>query len=655
MMWCALLLAWGADLYAAPDAHGGNGTPAAPYSLSEARVAARALPGRRTVRLLGGTYRLSEPWRVTSEDSSTTFAAAPGATPVIDGGIPLAPWRPVADGLWETKAPDALRVRQLFVGGRRAERARWPAPGTLVQFRSVKETVVERGDGRKPERAEWRIDPGPEALAVLRALPEDELARVDLVMYHKWDNTRRSGLRLEGESLVSVGEGMKPWNVVDANTDFVLENVRPGLARPGTYLDLPDGRILYRPRRGETPADTAPVVPRLDRLLEIRGTAQAPVRDVAFQGLVFRHARFAVPEGGLEPSQAASTLGAAIEVDHAWDVTLKDLRVEGVGEYAVWFREGCLRARVTDCVLQDLGAGGVRIGTAAEPSSAEVVTRECVVENSIIRSGGHTAPCAVGVWIGHSSDNVVRYCDIGDLGYSGVSVGWRWGYAPSFAKRNVIRNCHIHDIGRGLLSDMAGVYTLGPSEGTVVDRCWIHDVQSRHYGGWGLYTDEGSTGIVMQNCLVYDTTSGGFHQHYGKENVVRNCVLAFARDQQLQATRVEDHLSFTLEKCLVVWDRGQPLAGPWNQVRMRAKDVLWEPLPGASESWAGMSFEQWTALPGVSGNRLVSGLFRDAAARDFRLAPNSPAQAIGFVPLDLGKVGVQGQKMRERSASLATR
>ena len=227
-------------------------------------------------------------------------------------------------------------------------------------------------------------------------------------------------------------------------------------------------------------------------------------------------------------------------------------------------------------------------------------------------------------------------------------IGWRWGYAPSFAKRNVIRNCHIHDLGHGLLSDMAGVYTLGPSQGTVVDGCWIHDVQSRYYGGWGLYTDEGSTGIVMQNCLVYDTTSGSFHQHYGKENLVRNCVLAFARDQQIQATRVEEHLSFTLERCLVVWDRGHPLAGPWDKVRMQAKDVLWEPLPGAGQSWAGMDWAKWASIGGVTGNRQVAGLFRDAKARDFRLAPDSPAREIGFVPLDRDKAGVQGPKMRAR-------
>jgi len=92
----------------------------------------------------------------------------------------------------------------------------------------------------------------------------------------------------------------------------------------------------------------------------------------------------------------------------------------------------------------------------------------------------------------------------------------------------------------------------------------FHDIAGIKYGGWGIYLDEGGSNILVENNIVHHTTHGGFHQHYGKDNIFRNNVIAFGRDAQIQRTRPEAHQSFAFEHNIVYWDRGELTVGGWD-------------------------------------------------------------------------------------------
>ncbi|MBT3378434.1 MAG: right-handed parallel beta-helix repeat-containing protein [Lentisphaerae bacterium] len=648
----------GTELFVAPDGSPGNpGTETSPLpGLVEARDRVRALredgqiKGDVRVIIRGGEYRLHEPVTFTAIDGGTAgsrvaYVAAGGEKPIFTGAQRLPAFRDAGRGLWSVDVPQVaagtLTIEQLFINGRRAVRARFPdSKRGFMKMKAVREEVITQGKGRVATDARQFIALEDDDFAVLAELSSSEVRKVQLVAFHKWDNTRRflEALDPGKNELIMRGVGMKPWNPLKPGTRLYLENLKPGLTEPGEWFVGEDGTLLYRPLPGETLQTTVASAPVTEHLLLIAGEREARATGLCFEGLTFGFTGYRTPAKGFGPVQAAQTIDAAIMADHAEDITVKNCTMRGISRYAVWFRNGCRRCSVDSCTITDIGAGGVRVGTSSIPQRKIDRTGECLVTNNRISHLGLIFPCAVGVWIGQSGDNRVTHNEICNLFYTAVSVGWRWGYGASIAKNNKILYNHLHHLA-GHLSDMGGVYTLGPSEGTEVSNNVIHDVDCHSYGGWGLYTDEGSTGILMENNLVYRTKTGAFHQHYGKNNTLRNNIFAYSRLQQIQATRIEDHLSFTLERNIVIFKTGVLLRGKWPKMNVALRNNCYWKDDGKPFRFAEQPFGKWQKGGRDKGSIIADPKFADAPGLDFTLANDSPALKLGFVPFDPSRAG----------------
>ncbi len=655
----------GAEFFVSP--HGtdsASGTYQHPFaSLARAQQAARealaAKPGAGiTVTLLAGTYSLAEPLAFTAADSGSSaaqpviFRAAPGAEAVVDAGRRISGWEQYAllPGVWRARVAQpsgnndfSWRFQQLWVNEQRAIPARTPNDWEFEKPLKV----LEEGTNA---RVTHLFTLPATVVTNLSSLAGPELHDIQIVVFHKWDTTREhlDAFWSSSNTVRTTGVKMQPWNQMDTSSMFCLENYLGALDAPGEWFLARDGWLYYYPRPGEDMRKAVVIAPRLKQFLSLTGNAgQAGgiVRNIRFEGLKFRHAEFRIPEDGLPPGQAVMNVpDAAILANDAENIHFVNCAVEHIGSTAFWFEHACRDCLVEHTRIFDVGISGVRIGLPQIAPEAER-TSGIMLTNCIIQSGGRITPHAVGVWIGQSGSNVISHCDIGDFYYTAVSVGWRWGYASSVAKGNVVEFNHLHHLGYRILSDMAGVYTLGPSEGTVVRNNVVHDVDAALYGGWGLYPDEGSTGIVWENNLVYDVKDGCLHQHYGKENVFRNNILAFSRQGQVALTRAEPHLSFTFEHNIVYWDEGNLLGyGAWgNKPQVLFRSNLYWKTDGKPIEFAGKSWQQWQAAGNDAGSQIADPLFVDAKARDFRLKPNSPAKETGFTPFDISAAGVQGE------------
>lgn len=191
---------------------------------------------------------------------------------------------------------------------------------------------------------------------------------------------------------------------------------------------------------------------------------------------------------------------------------------------------------------------------------------------------------------------------------------------------------------------MGGIYTLGIQPETVISGNVIYNVGCDEgaygYGGWGIYLDEGSSYMTVENNLVYDCSSQTFHQHYGKENIIRNNIFAFGGEGQFIITRNEDHNSLTLTNNILVGDNTVMYKNSVKKDWFVDDNNLYWDYKNGGNVYSGDStklFERNTLVimtaRGYYNNAVYENpLFKDAANRDFTLAENSPALKAGFVP-----------------------
>lgn len=647
--------AWSGKL-AAPNKAKTNGPFA---TVQRARDEIRALKeknvlsGGARVLVRGGVYSLKETLQFAPQDSG--MSGAPiiyqnyrNEKPVFSGGKRITGWKVVSDKvtgrrwivtLTEVKS-GAWDFAQLFVNGERRYRPRLPQNGYYHIAHAVEPSPKTQGKGH--DRFAYRTgDVNPNW---------HNAGDVEYLMMQVWTMARMRAADIDTQNNVVTFSGQtrtEQWyGAFPKGNRYIIENVREALNEPGEwYLDRKAGTLEYIPRAGETPQNTVVIAPRVEKLVVLRGDVAKRqwVQHIAFRGLTFAHGNWTMPSEGNSFYQAEVHLGGAINGVGARDITLQDCAIKQVGIYAVEWGAGSKRNLLQNCELTDLGAGGVKIGEMQNSDDEELASHN-VVRNSTMAHGGRIHPAAVGVWIGHSPYNTVEHNDIYDFYYTGISPGWSWGYNKSGAHHNSIAHNHIWQIGQGVLSDMGGIYTLGLSPGTVLHHNLIHDVQSFSYGGWGIYFDEGTTDTVAENNVVYRTKSAGFHQHYGKNNMVRNNIFALGGEAQLMRTRAEDHLSFTLERNVIAANDAPILGSNWTGENFKLNNNVYWNFGTEPMSFAGGSWQQWQARGQDANSLITDPLFVDWQKDDFRLQPNSPALKLGFVPIDLSRVGRQGTK-----------
>jgi len=613
----------------------------------KARDEARKFNGNTRILVESGCYPLSEPLVLNETDSGTVWKAVPGGSVIFSGGEKITGWKTEkyrGKTVWTAELAPGRRIRGLWSAGKRRERSFLPKKG-WYRFTGTLDYVAAK-----------LMDDGP--LTVCYAQNEIQqfhnLEDVEIVALEWWceSHLRIAGVDSARNEVTFNKKPLRDMRGEDGGfARYRICNVYEALELPGEwYYDRKSGKLSYLPEEDERMETTEIIVSDMPELLRIQGTEENPAKGIRFENISFQHCGWEQNADAADSHQGAILIPGAVVMEYAHDCALYRCEIAHATSAGIEIGKGCHGTTVAACRIHDLGAGGIKIMHEKLPMSqstseqyfnpAHPVRMNACVTDCEIYDGGHDFKTACGILIGNSGGNRIFHNEIRDFPYTGISLGWIWGFhmMASRGGRNLIEYNHIHHINDGVLSDNGGIYSLGPQPGSRITGNYIHDIGCFFYGGNGIYPDQGSSGLVCRDNLVRNVKGQGYNVHFGRFlKTVNNIFLGTASGL---ANFGRSDLSFENDFSANLLAPESAAAGNCriNPLNHRIANCRIKPAPGNPIQWPDGNLRET-----AEKSRNWNGCRED----DFVLDENTlmpegtTAAEIGFEPFDFRKAGLR--------------
>jgi hypothetical protein len=485
-----------------------------------------------------------------------------------------------------------------------------------------------------------------------------------------------------------------------------VENVFEELDAPGEwYLDCREGALYFMPPPGLDLAAARFEVPVHSRVLAIRGTRDNPVHDVVIRGIGLAHTEVTYLDPYEAPSLGDWTIrrDGAIYLSGIEDCAVEGCSFDCIGGNAVFVDGYARRARVERCLFAETGESAVclvgkshlRSGVPSrcgfcgcehpwswgEPSLD--IPSECVIHDNLIRDIGVFGKQTAGVFISLSSGITVSHNHICRTPRAGICLndGLHGGHVIEHNDiHETVRETGdhgpfnswgreafwCHDQSHGPRSHPAGDVLAYAARTTV-----IRHNRFRDRSGWGIDLDDGSSNyhvhgnlcigisiklregdhrLIENNIFVNGANPPGFHIGYegNCDRFLRNIVV-------MSAAHDNPEIDINFEKGKSggnVYDIiGPPEKGPW--FAEWDWNLLWSDIgffrmavhtirrpPARTQV---LALADWQARGFDLHSVFADPLFVDPERGDYRLRPESPAFALGFVTFPVDSFGLTAE------------
>lgn len=473
------------------------------------------------ILLKGGRYELNRSVRLSSkalQQHKIHFEALKNEKVIVSGGKVIdKEWINIGENLWSTSVKE--NFKQLFQGERRLVRARWPNEKYYLH-----PSTLDTSE-------KWMAFPDSVSLSF------SVDGNMEMVTTGKWHFIRQRLATLDtdknrittqteiGPECSSTKVGLYDRIYFENHFDFLdIENE--------WYLDTATNTLFLFSRTN--PNDSEFHFPIIESLFLVEGTKESPI-NVSFKGITFEHSTWRYSDNerkGIQAGAWGTEIGkpvylpsAAVVMKYAEDGIISNCTFQNLGEGAIALEEGCHGNIIDNNIFKDIGSNVVQIARISDfvgrdhPLHFDYLDKEIAPSNNVIKNnhfinGSSIDNGGVAIWVGYANHTKISNNLIEDFPYTGISVGWRWGNDGKLTNThnneisfNRIRNCMEY------LSDGGAIYTVGNQPGTMIMDNWISDISGGELLIEGIYTDEGSGGMLVSNNYINNVQNYDYKAH----------------------------------------------------------------------------------------------------------------------------------------------
>ena len=470
-----------------------------------------------------------------------------------------------------------------------------------------------------------------------------------------------------------------------------VENTLEELDEPGEWaLNTKQGKLYLWPRN-ESPV-VAPKLTELIRIegeIDIDGPQDKPVRNLHFRGLTFMHGeRYTIAENdaGLQHDwDMLDKANALVRLRGAEHCKIENCRFAHSGSGAIRVDLHGQHNEISGNVIEDMGGAGVLL-SGYGPGTKDV-NRKNLVYNNHIHHIGRVYSHSPGIMIWQSGENRVANNLVHHTPYTGIIIsGCMTGF---FKKRgrelgrtirrqeigqlpkqpsldqvrpflhthdNMIEQNEIHHAMEEL-GDGNAIYIRGAGAGNVIRRNYIHHLVAPMIMQAAIRTDGGQMDTTISENLIYKCTSQGIILKLNnrcENNIVADVIAPprgyylAVREGPMTGASIKRSIFYSSSDTCTFIDELPPGKGRTTEDRRGRALAMSKQAETdhniyycAANRKVGMQMLEKQRKDGVdSGSSASDPMFVDPTNGDFRLKPDSPALKLGFVALDISKIGL---------------